>query len=311
MPSKKSVAGRKSTKRPTIGFLGATTPEIWGEFVRAFERRLRELGWQDGKTIAIYYRWAKGKPAAYASLAKAFVREGVDIIVTSGTGPTQAAKKATKKIPIVFAAAGDPVGTDLVKSLKRPGQNVTGQSNGQTELAGKRLGQLRKMVPGLKRLAIVGNLSSPNVPLEIAEIKKHARQLGITTTVHDSAQIHRIEPLIKKLHGEADAVFVCTEPSKTTYQKIVHRGAMSAGLPTIHAFRDYVEWGGLMSYGPDFRAMFGRAADLVDKILRGTKPADIPVKVQKKCELVVNKRTAGKLGLRIPKSVRGRAIVVG
>ena len=177
--------------------MGATTPEIWGAFVKSFERRLRQLGWKDGDNLEIDYRWARGQPDAYISLAKDFVQEGVDAIVTSGTGPTQAAKKATKTIPIVFAAAGDPVGTNLVRSLKRPGANVTGQSNGQTELAGKRLSQLRKMVPGLKRLAIIGNLSSHNVPLEVAAIKRKARQLGIATTVHDTAQRHRIAPLIK------------------------------------------------------------------------------------------------------------------
>ena len=301
---------RSSAGRPTIGFLGATTPQIWGAFVKAFEKRMRELGWVDGRNVAIEYRWAKGQQNAYSELAKNFVRKGVDVIVTSGTGPTLAAKNATKTIPIVFAAAGDPVGTKLVKSLRRPGQNVTGQSNGQTELAGRRLDELRRIVPQLKRLAIIGNLGSSNIPLEIAGIEKRARQLGIATIVKDTERRHKIAPIIKKLKGKADAVFVCTEPSKTTHQTVVHRGAASAGLPTMHAFRDYVEMGGLMSYGPDFRAMFRRAADLVDKILRGAKPADIPVKVQKKCELVVNKSTARKLGLTIPKEVRRRATIV-
>jgi putative ABC transport system substrate-binding protein len=307
---KKSKRGA-STKRPTIGFLGATTPQIWGAFVKAFEGRMRKLGWVDGKNVEIDYRWAKGKPDVYASLAKDFVHDGVDIIVTSGTGPTLAAKKTTRKIPIVFAAAGDPVGTRLVTSLKRPGGNVTGQSNGQTELAGKRVDELRTLVPGLKRLCIIGNLRSPNIPLEIAGIKKRAAELGIKTKVWDTEAVAQIAPAIKQSHGEADAIFVCTEPSKTTNQAIVHKESISGRLPTVHAFRSYVEMGGLMSYGPDFRVMFGNAADLVDKILRGKKPADIPVRVAKKCELVINRNTARQLGLAIPDAVKRRAVLIG
>ena len=163
---------RSAAKQPMVGFLGATTPQIWGGFLEAFQKRMRELGWIDGSNITIDYRWAQGQENRYVKIAKDFVRDGVDIIVTSGTTPTLAAKRATRTIPIVFAAAGDPVGTKLVKSLQRPGQNVTGRSNGQIELAGKRVDEFRKLFPELTRLAIIGNLSSKLIPLEVAEIEK-------------------------------------------------------------------------------------------------------------------------------------------
>lgn len=310
MKSRKVVARQTSSKRPTIGFLGAATPQIWGAYVEAFEKRLRELGWKNRSTVAIDYRWAKGNPKAYASIARDFVKDGVDIIVTSGTGPTLAAKKATRTIPIVFATAGDPVGTKLVKSLKRPGRNVTGQSNAQTELAGRRLDQLHKIVPDLQRLAIVGDAQNHNVALEIGQIKQRARQLNIATTVHDTDGRYEIAPLIKSLRGGAQAIFVCTDPTRTTHQKIVHKEALSIRLPTVHAFKNYVEMGGLISYGPDIPAMFRRAAEIVDRILRGKKPGDIPVKVQKKFELAINITTARKLGLTISQAVtRGATIV--
>jgi ABC-type uncharacterized transport system substrate-binding protein len=310
MKSRKAVARRRSSKRPTIGFLGAATPQIWGAYVEAFEKRLSALGWKNGRNIVIDYRWAKGEPAAYASIARDFVNEGVDMIVTSGTGPTLAAKKATRTIPIVFATAGDPLGTKLVKNLKRPGQNVTGQSNAQTALAGKRLDHLHKLIPGLQHLAIVGDPKNNNVALEIGQIKKRAQQLNIATTVHDTEGRAGIAPLIKSLRSNAHAIFVCTDPTRTTHQKIVHKEALGIQLPTVHAFKNYVEMGGLMSYGPDIPAMFRRTAEIVDRILRGTKPGDIPVKVQKKYELVINMTTAEKLGLTIPEAVTRRATIV-
>jgi ABC-type uncharacterized transport system substrate-binding protein len=312
MKSRKSrkVTRQTSSRRPTIGFLGAATPEIWHAYVKAFEKRLHELGRKNGSTITIDYRWAKGDPEAYASIARDFVNDGVDIIVTSGTAPTLAAKNATQTIPIVFATAGDPVGTKLVKSLKRPGGNVTGQSNAQTQLAGKRLDQLHKLVPGLQHLAIIGDSGSRNVALEIEQIQKRARKLNIATTVHDAEGRYDVAALIKLCRSSAQAIFVCTDPTRTTHQAIVHKEALGIKLPTVHAFKNYVEMGGLMSYGPDIPAMFRRAAEIVDRILRGTKPTDIPVKVQKKFELAINRTTAKTLGLPIPPAVMRRATIV-
>jgi putative ABC transport system substrate-binding protein len=310
------MASQKYKKHPVwarpavIGFLGATTPTVWSAFVAAFEQRLRELGWINGHNIEIEYRWAEGRPDRYAKIAKDFARRGVDLIVTAGTPAVLAAKKATKAIPIVFAAAGDPVRTKLVASLKRPGGNVTGLSNGQTDLAGKRLDKLHAAIPALKRLAIIGNGASKNVQLEIDGVQRRAKQLGIQTVIRDVRRATKIAPAIKGLKGKADALYICTDPLVTHHGIHINTLAASAGLPTMHAFRDYVETGGLLSYGPDFRALFARAADLTDKVLRGTKPADIPVKQEKKCEFVVNLNTAKALGLHIPRRVRGSAEAV-
>jgi putative ABC transport system substrate-binding protein len=287
--------------------LGATTHTVWSAFVAAFEHRLRELGWINGSNIVIEYRWAEGRQERYAKIADGFVRDEVDLIVTSGTAPTIAAKNATAAIPIVFAAAGDPVGTKLVASLARPGRNVTGLSNGQTNLGRTRLELLRAVVPDLQRLAILGNRGTHNVRLEMDQVRNRARRLKIETVICDTRNAAQIAPAIKRLKGKADALYVCTDPLITHYRISINTLAASAKLPTMHAFRDYVEAGGLISYGPDFRELFSRAADLVDKILHGTKPADIPVKLQKKCELVVNLTTARALGLTIPKRIRGRA----
>ncbi len=294
--------------RPVIiGFLGATTHTVWSAFVAAFEHRLRELGWINGSNIVIDYRWAEGRQERYARIAEGFVRDKVDVIVTSGTAPTIAARDSTAAIPIVFAAAGDPVGTRLVASLARPGRNVTGLSNGQTGLARARLDLLRAVVPDLQRLAILGNRGSHNVRLEMDRVQSRARRLKIETVICDTRKSAQIAPAIKRLKGNADALYVCTDPLITHHRISINTLAASARLPTMHAFREYVEAGGLMSYGPDFRDLFSRAADLVDKILHGIKPADIPVKLQKKCELVVNLTTAHTLGLAIPKRIRGRA----
>ena len=252
------------TRQPTIGFLGSTTSSVWGEFVWAFEVRLQQLGWYDGANVVIDYRWAQGRPERYAQLAKDFVANEVDIIVTSGTPAVVAARKATKTIPIVFASAGDPVRARLIASLRRPGGNVTGSSNGQPNLGGRRLAELRKVVPGLQRLALVGNYGNRVIQLEMDQLLRTARRFGIDTVICDIRRSAQIVPAIKRVRGKVDALFVCTDPLITTNQIAIHTAATAAGLPTVHAFRDYVEAGGLMSYGPDFRDMFAHAADLVD-----------------------------------------------
>jgi len=297
-------------KPATVGFLGATTYSAWSEFISAFEQRLHDLGWVNGHNLEIIYRWADGRPDHYQQITQELVEAGADIIVTSGTPAVIAAKKATKKVPIVFAAAGDPVQTGLVANLTRPGGNVTGMSNGQTDLAGKRLDELHKAIPGLKRLAIVGNRANHVVRLEMEELQKRARKLKIDVVTKDIRDAATIPSTIKKLKGNVDAIYVCTDPLLTRHMTSINILAASAGLPTMHAFRDYVESGGLLSYGPDFRHHFQHAADLADKILRGEKAGDLPIKQNKDYELVVNLNTAKALGLAIPKGVRRRAKAV-
>jgi len=294
----------------TIGFLGATKHAAWSEFVPPFEHRLRELGWIDGHNLHIDYRWADGQSSRFGTIAKQFADHGVDVIVTAGTSAVAAAMKATKKVPIVFAAAGDPAHTGLVRSLAHPGGNVTGLSNGQTDLAGQRLDYLRKAVPNLHQLAILGNCSTQNVRLEMEAVEKAARKLRIETTRCDIRAEPQIGSTIRSLKGKADALYVCTDPFVTHYRVAINTLAAGAGLPTMHAFRHHAEAGGLMSYGPDFRDLFRDAADIVDKILRGAKPADIPVKLEKRRELVVNLHTAKALGLKLPSGLRGRAAAI-
>jgi putative ABC transport system substrate-binding protein len=294
-------------KVPTIGFLGATTPSIWSAFVGAFLQRLRELGWVDGRNIAIEYRWAEGRGDRYAEFAAEFVHLKVDVIVTAGTGPTFAVKKATSVIPIVFAAAGDPVGTGLVASLSRPGGNMTGLSNQQTDLAGNRLELLREVVPGLRRLAVMGNADTPNVRLEMNEVQSAAATFGFEVTTLNIRTTDDIAPGLEALRGRVDALYVCTDPLITTHRIRINTLAISARLPTMYAFREYVQAGGLMSYGPNFPDLFRRAGDFVDKILRGTKPADIPVEQPVKFDLIINLTTAKALGLAIPETFLLRA----
>jgi putative ABC transport system substrate-binding protein len=198
----------------------------------------------------------------------------------------------------------------LVRSLAHPGGNVTGLSNGQTDLAGKRLALLRQAVPGLKKLGIIGNRASANVRLEMDALQKVARKLKLDMITRDIRREPQIAAAIKGMKGKVDALYVCTDPFVTHHQIGINTLAAGAGLPAMQAFRHHIEAGGLISYGPDFRDLFGDAAGIVDRILRGTKPADIAVKRAKKCELVVNLHTAKALGLRLPKRLRRRAKVV-
>lgn len=290
-------------KSPTIGFLGATTPTIWSPFVGAFLQRLRELGWVEGRDIAIEYRWAEGRDDLYAAFATEFVQRKVDVIVTGGTTAVMSVKKATSTIPIVFASAGDPVQTGLVASLAHPGGNVTGLSNMQTDLGGLRLELLRKVVPVLNRVAVLGNVDSLLIRLEMDQVQAAAAQLGLQALRLEVMKVEDIVPSIEKAKGAADALYVCSDPFLTTHRVRLNTLAASAGLPTMHAFREHVLAGGLMSYGPNFPDLFRRSGDYVDRILRGSKPADIAIEQPIKFDLVVNNTTAKALGLTFPSSV--------
>src|SRR6516162_8298481 len=297
---------QQAGKLPTIGFLGAD-PSIESKRVAAFVQRLRELGWIDGRNLAIEYRWAEGRNERVAENAAELVRLKVDVIVTVATVPTLAAKQATAVIPIVFAAAGDPVGTGLVASLARPGGNVTGLSTQTAETAGKRLELLREIVPGLGRLAIMGNVGNPISVLELGEVQAAARALGLEVITSELRRAEDISPAFDALKGRADALYVCTDPLVNTHRIRVNTLALAARLPTIYLFRDYVEAAGLMSYGPSLPDLFRRAADYVDKILRGAKPGDIPVEQPTKFDLIINLTTAKALGLEISPLLLARA----
>jgi putative tryptophan/tyrosine transport system substrate-binding protein len=298
---------QQPAKLPTIGFLGPNTPSLDSRRVGAFVQRLRELGWIEGRNVATEYRWAEGRTEHLAEFAAEFVRLKVDVIVTSGTPPVIAAKQATSVIPIVFAAVGDPVGTGLVAALARPGGNATGLSIQATDLAGKRLELLREVVPGLRRLAIMANAGAPPAALEMAEVQTTARGLGLEVVASEIRRPEDIAPALESLNGRAEALYVCNDPLVTTNRIRINTLALGMRLPTIYNVREFVEAGGLMSYGPNFLDLYRRAADFVDKILRGAKPADIPVEQPTKYDLVVSLKTAKALGLAIPETFLLRA----
>ena len=302
-----SALAQQPAKLPTIGFLGASTPAAIGPWVAAFVQRLRELGWIENRTVAIEYRWAEGRSERYGEIAAEFVRLKVDVIVTHSAEPVLAANQATSVIPIVFGAAGDPVGSGLVASLGRPGGNVTGLSVQFTDLAGKRLELLREVVPGLRRLAIMLDIGNSGAVLEMGEVQTAARTLGVERLTLEIRRAEDIAPAFETLKGRAEALYVCSDPFVFTNRIRINTLALAARLPTMHGLREYVEAGGLMSYGANFSDLFRRVADYVDKILRGTKPADLPVEQPTKFDLVVNLITAQALGLTMPPSLLARA----
>jgi putative tryptophan/tyrosine transport system substrate-binding protein len=302
-----AARAQQPAKLPTIGFLGQSTRSAASEWVAAFVQRLRELGWIEGRTIAIEYRWGEGRSERAAEIAAEFVRLNVDIIVTSGTPQVLAAKQATSVIPIVFATAGDPVGTGLVASLARPSGNITGLSNQMVDTDGKRLELLREVLPSLRRLAIMANIGNPASVLEMGQVQAVARTLGLEVDTLEVRRAEDIAPAFEALKGRAEALYVITDALVSTNRFRINTLVLAARLPTMHGERDYVEAGGLMSYGANYPQLFRRAGDVVDKILRGGKPADIPVEQPNKFDLIINLTTAKALGLTIPESFLLRA----
>jgi putative tryptophan/tyrosine transport system substrate-binding protein len=296
---------QQAGKLPTIGFLGSNAL-TWTAWTAAFVERLRALGWVEGRTIIIDYRWTEGRPERVAEVAAEFVRLKVDVIVTDAIA-VPALKQATAVIPIVFALALDPVGSGLVATLARPGGNVTGLSIQQTDLAGKRLELLREVVSGLRRLAIIANVGYPAAAQEMGEVQAAARSLGIEVAPLEIRRAENIARAFEALKAQADALYVVGDPLVGTNRTGIMTFALTARLPTIFNTRDHVQAGGLMSYGPNFPAQLRRAADFVDAILRGTKPGDIPVEQPTQFELVINLTTAKALGLTIPETLLATA----
>ena len=297
------VPAQLADKVPIIGYLASLSEAADRPRRAAFVQRLVELGWVEGRNVRIEYRWADGGVERATEIAPEFVRLNVDVIVTSGTAMVAAAKQATSVIPIVFAAAGDPVGTGLVASLARPGGNVTGLSLQTTDTAGKRLELLREVVPGLHRLGILANIGSAGAALEMHETEATARALGLEATILEIRRAEDIAPAVEALKGRAEALYVVVDPLVSANGIRINTLALGARLPTMHVYRELVEAGGLMSYGPDFSDMARRAAEIVDKVLRGAKPADIPVEQPTKFELVINLKTAKTLGLTVPQAL--------
>jgi ABC-type uncharacterized transport system substrate-binding protein len=300
-------AQQPAGKQPTIGFLGGGTPTGQRTWVAAFVQRLRELGWIEGRTVTIEYRWGEGRAERFTEIAAELVRRNVDVILAGGTEAAVAAKHATSVIPIVFPSAGDPIGSGLVASLARPGGNVTGLSNLGSDLAAKRLGLLREVLPGFRRLAVLANAAYSGGVTEMVEIDAAARTLGLEIVAFPIRRVEDIAPAFEALKGRAEALYVVGDPLANTHRLRINTFAVAARLPTMHSQREYVESGGLMSYGANFPDLNRRAADYVDKILRGGKPADLPVEQPTKFDLVINLITAKALDLDVPPTLLARA----
>jgi ABC-type uncharacterized transport system substrate-binding protein len=304
------AARAQHAKVATIGMLGSGTAAAQSQWTAAFVQRMRELGWTEGRNLAIEYRWAEGHTERLTELANELVRLKVDVILTHNTPPPLAAKQATSTIPIVFATAGDPVGTGIVASLARPGGNVTGLSSQTVETAGKRLELIREIVPGLHRLAILVDRENPYVRLEVNQIREAAGSLDLQVATFDFRRAEDIAPAFEALKGHAEALYVPPVPLAFVNRIRINTLALAARLPTMHGVREYVEAGGLMSYGPNWQHMWARAGDFVDKILRGTKPADIPIEQPTEFDLVINLTVAKALGLKIPDKLLALAEVI-
>jgi putative tryptophan/tyrosine transport system substrate-binding protein len=268
---------------------------------------LRELGWIEGRTLAIEYRWAEGRNDRAAEFATEFVRRKVDVLVPVGTPATAAAKQATSVIPIVFVLVGDPVASGFVASLPRPGGNITGLSNQATDTGAKRLELLRDTIPNLRRLAIMANAGNPILVREMNEVQAAAGVFGFAAVTVEIRQTEDIAPAFETLKGRAEALYVCADGLTLSNRLHINTFALVARLPTMHGNRGLLEGGGLISYGPSQSDLFQHAGDLVDKVLRGTKPADIPVQQPTKFDLVVNLITAKALGLGVPATLLVRA----
>jgi putative tryptophan/tyrosine transport system substrate-binding protein len=303
----RAARAQQPGKLRTIGFSGQSTRSAESELVAAFTQRLHELGWIENRTVVIEYRWSEGRAERFVQIAAEFVRLNVDVIVTSGTPQVLATKQATSVIPIVFARVGDPVANGIVASLARPGGNVTGMSVQSDELAGKRIEILREVVPSLRRVAILANFDNPFSMLELGEAQAAARTLNVE---FDTLEIRRAEDIthaFEAIKGRAEALYVCPDGLVNANRIRINTLALGARLPTMHGYRDYVEAAGLISYGPNLPDLYRRAADHVDRILRGANPGDIPVEQPIKFDLIINLTTAKALSLTIPESLLLRA----
>ena len=268
-----AARAQRAGKLPTIGFLASGTASSHGRWVAVFAKRLSELGWSDGRTVTIEARWAQGRSEHAAEIAADFVRLKVDVVVTTGTPATLAAKQATAVIPIVFLAASDPVADKLVASLARPGGNITGLSLQARDIAGKRVELLREVVPGVRRLAILFNGGNAAAVKEMGEVQAAAGTLALAVVTLEIRRAEDIAPAFEGLKGRADALYVQGDLLTSANRNAINTWALGARLPTTHAFREFVAAGGLMSYGTSVPKGYRQAGVYTGRILHGAKPA--------------------------------------
>jgi putative ABC transport system substrate-binding protein len=301
-----TARGQQTNRLPVVGVLGTTSAAAWEPSINALKRRLGELGWIEGRNIAIEYRWAEGRSDRYADLTSELLKLKADIIVTSG-GAVRAAKEVTRSTPIVFAISTDPVGTGLVESLARPGSNATGLSTQAVDVTGKKIEVFRELVPGMRRLAIVFNASNRNLQAETSEVQSAAQAFGLYSETFSIQSRDDVAPTIEAIKGRFDGAYIQTDPLTITNRIQIITLALASRLPTMHSFREFVEAGGLVSYGPSYTDLFRRAGDFVDKILRGSNPAELPVQQPIKFDLIINATTAKALGINVPSTLLARA----
>ena len=299
---------QQPTKIPRIGYLSANSPSTSPARIKAFLQGLRELGYVEGKSIVFEWRFGEGKADRLPALAAELVRLKVDVIVTTASQETRAAKEATNTIPIVMTNDNDPVATGFVASLARPGGNITGLSTLAPELSGKRLELLKEIVPTLSRVAVLGSSTSPGQPQTLKEIELAAGALGLKLQYFDVLNSKDIEPAFRAASkGRADAVLLLSSSVLTSQRIQVIELALKSGLPASYARPEFVEAGGLMTYSPSTTDLYRRAATYVDKILKGRTPADLPVEQPIKFEFIINLKAAKQIGLTIPPNVLVRA----
>jgi putative ABC transport system substrate-binding protein len=303
-----AIAEAQQPKVARIGFLGNSTPELEANLIEPFREGLRELGYVEGKNLAIEWRWAEGKYERFPALIAELIASKVDLIVTAGTPASLAVKKATTTIPLVMIAVGDPVGSGLIASLAHPGGNITGLTSISPELDGKRLELLREVVPNISHVAVMWNPTSPLQVVAEKATRAAAQPMGIKIlslgVKADEQFDHAFATLRKEKPG---ALLVLADRLFLHNRARIMEFAIQNRLPGVHAYVELVEAGGLMSYGPSYSGMHKRAAYYVDKILKGTHPADLPVEAPAKFELVVNLKAAKQIGVSIPPSVLYRA----
>jgi putative ABC transport system substrate-binding protein len=304
-----AAGAQQAAGLPRIGYLGTSSPSLEPHYVEAFRQKLRDLGNIEGQNIVIEYRWAEGQDDRLPALAAELVRLKADVIVTTGTPGTLAATQATKTIPIVMASSGDPVRSGLVASFAHPGGNVTGFTIQAPELEGKRLELLKEVVPKLSRVAVLWNPANPALRLVFEQTRLAASTLHLT--LQPVVEVRRVgdfeDAFAKIVRARPRALVVTVDRLLLAHRARIVAFAASRRLPGMYGYREYVEAGGLMSYAPSNIELFRGAATYVDKILKGAKPADLPVQQPTRFELVINMKTAKALGLTIPQSVLIRA----
>jgi ABC-type uncharacterized transport system substrate-binding protein len=304
----RKAEGQQPNKVPRIGFVDAGSPATTGHRAQAFMQGLRDLGYVEGQNIVIEYRWAQGKLESLPALVEDIVRLRVDVIVSSATPAIRFAKEQTNTTPIVMAGVTDPIAVGFVTSLARPGGNITGLTHLSPDLSGKRLELLKEVVPRLSRVAVLWNPNQPGQPAAFKDTQIATQALKVTLISMEARNREEIERVLSGIGKERpQALFELPDPLTFFNRQVITEFAGKHKLPAMYSFREYVDAGGLMSYGTSFPDLFRRAATYVDKILKGTKPAELPVEQPMKFELVINLKTAKQIGLTIPPNVLARA----